>query len=430
MSTRGIGYLAAAITVLISTSWVWAAGPAAVSPGSSKLKGSSASTAPRTASATVTPLAGCSPGPFGDDYNTTVGCYTPTVWVENIYNPPGNTNPTAGVYNTFLGAYSGFSTNAGIANTFVGYQAGYVNSTGGYNTYIGHGTGNKGNGGDNTFIGYAAGNMNTAAENTFVGSSAGDSNTTGDMNSFFGRSAGRLNKTGVGNTFVGYGAGDNNGAGSYNTFIGYYSGTGIFSPNGSGNVFIGAYTGVEESGSNLLYIDNCYFGLPLCNKPFIKGDFAARTLKIDGTLTMVTVATPSDERYKKEVRPLDSSLEKVMQLKGVSYSWNKDTVMGAGFKDGRQIGLIAQEVEKVLPELVQTDEKGYKTLSYDKVVPVLIEAVKEQQATIAGQQKTITVLSQNAAAKDAEIDSLKKSMMEITSRLAAIESSGRTVASK
>ena len=63
-----------------------------------------------------------------------------------------------------------------------------------------------------------------------------------------------------------------------------------------------------------------------------------------------------------------------MNLRGVTYRWN-DPARGAE----RQIGLIAQEVERVLPELVTTDEKGYKSVAYQNVVPVVVEAIKVQQ---------------------------------------------------
>jgi hypothetical protein len=170
--------------------------------------------------------------------------------------------------------------------------------------------------------------------------------------------------------------------------------------SGDNNVFLGNLAGsAVTTGSNKLYIDNCRFSdiNDDCNKPFIYGDFETRILKIDGTITMVTVASPSDLRYKKDIRPLESSLEKVMRLKGISYEWNKDAVDGAGFKGGRQIGFIAQEMEPILPELVQTDSKGYKTLSYDKLVPVLVEAIKEQQKVI--DQKSRMLDEQQAAIK-------------------------------
>jgi hypothetical protein len=68
-------------------------------------------------------------------------------------------------------------------------------------------------------------------------------------------------------------------------------------------------------------------------------------------------------------------LAKVAQLRGVSFEW-KDKAQDAG----TQVGMIAQEVETVLPELVSTDSEGYKSLAYDKMTAVLIEAIKELKA--------------------------------------------------
>jgi hypothetical protein len=148
----------------------------------------------------------------------------------------------------------------------------------------------------------------------------------------------------------------------------------------------------------------------------IYGEFDNRVVKIDGSLTMVTIATPSDVRYKKEVKPLDSSLDKVMHLQGVTFQWDKDKVNGAGYKTGLQIGLIAQEVEKVLPQLVYTDSKGYKTLSYDKLAPVIIEAMKEQQKAIME--------------KDARIEKLEKALAIMERKMVALESPSKTIALK
>jgi uncharacterized coiled-coil protein SlyX len=216
-------------------------------------------------------------------------------------------------------------------------------------------------------------NLNTGNENTFIGHLTGASNTTGSSNVYIGAAAGGSNAT------------------------------------GHGNVFIGDMAGLEEKGSNKLYIDNCYSSMP-CDKPLIKGDFAARTLQIDGSLTMVSIATPSDVRYKKDIQPLESSLEKVLHLQGVTYKWDKDNVYGAGYKDGKQIGFVAQEVEKVLPELVQTDSDGYKALSYDKLVPVLVEAIKEQQKAI--DEKSRIVAEQKTA-----LDALTAKFEKLETRL-------------
>jgi hypothetical protein len=95
----------------------------------------------------------------------------------------------------------------------------------------------------------------------------------------------------------------------------------------------------------------------------------------------------SDERFKDNIETIPNALDKVMQLRGVEFDWNATSRKGQ-----HDIGVVAQEIEKVLPELVKektlctgefTDnEKEFKTVDYDKIVAVLIEAVKEQQQQI------------------------------------------------
>ncbi len=96
----------------------------------------------------------------------------------------------------------------------------------------------------------------------------------------------------------------------------------------------------------------------------------------DGTLAG-TLLQLSDARLKKEVAPLKKSLSKLMQLQGVHYKWNSvkphDTT-------NLQTGLIAQEVEKILPELVKEGSDGYKSVNYIGIVPYLVEAIKELEA--------------------------------------------------
>jgi transposase len=86
-------------------------------------------------------------------------------------------------------------------------------------------------------------------------------------------------------------------------------------------------------------------------------------------------------------------------------------------------GLIAQDVEKILSELVHTDGKGYKTLSYDKLTPVLIEAIKEQQAIIREQDK-------RNAEKDARITRLEKALESMEKRMTIIENHPKAIALK
>jgi len=88
-------------------------------------------------------------------------------------------------------------------------------------------------------------------------------------------------------------------------------------------------------------------------------------------------ACSSDRRLKSHLTPLDSSLCRLASLTGVYYDWDRQSFPERNFPAGRQIGLIAQEEEEVYPELVRTDAEGFKSLSYDKLTAVLVEAVKE-----------------------------------------------------
>jgi hypothetical protein len=94
-------------------------------------------------------------------------------------------------------------------------------------------------------------------------------------------------------------------------------------------------------------------------------------------------------RFKTNIAPIENALDKISALNGVSYDWRKDEFKDRGFEDSRQIGVIAQDVEKVLPELVKTDPQGYKAVSYEKLTAVLIEAVKEQQKMIEDLKQAI-----------------------------------------
>jgi flagellar biosynthesis chaperone FliJ len=96
---------------------------------------------------------------------------------------------------------------------------------------------------------------------------------------------------------------------------------------------------------------------------------------------------------KKNLVQIENAIDIVNQLNGYNYEWKNS--------DEKQIGLIAQEVEKVLPEAVSENEKGTKFLNYDGIIPVLTEAIKEQQKTIKKQNDRIEQLF-------LEIEKLKK----------------------
>jgi hypothetical protein len=93
----------------------------------------------------------------------------------------------------------------------------------------------------------------------------------------------------------------------------------------------------------------------------------------------------SDERLKENVKPLDNALDKIEKINGVEFDWidGKDEHGNSVHSnEGHDVGVIAQEIEEVLPEVVTTRDNGYKAVKYEKIVPLLIEAIKEQQEQI------------------------------------------------
>jgi len=106
------------------------------------------------------------------------------------------------------------------------------------------------------------------------------------------------------------------------------------------------------------------------------------TLDVSGSIGGNGTQYHSDIRWKRNVRSLTNSLDKITMLRGVNFEWRRDEFAEMNFPEGEQIGLIAQEVEEVIPEVVNTDADGYKSVDYAKLVSVLIEAVKDQQKQI------------------------------------------------
>jgi hypothetical protein len=102
----------------------------------------------------------------------------------------------------------------------------------------------------------------------------------------------------------------------------------------------------------------------------------AYELDVLGTIQGTTV-TQSDERLKTNIQKLENALEKLSALEGVSYEW-RDTNRGSG----THLGLIAQQVEKTVPEVVTEDSKGVKAIAYSELTGLMIEAIKELKAEV------------------------------------------------
>ncbi len=103
-------------------------------------------------------------------------------------------------------------------------------------------------------------------------------------------------------------------------------------------------------------------------------------LDVSGHARFTGGYTTSDQRWKTNIEPLKDSLGLVTKLQGVSFDWKRKGFPNTRFAEGKQIGFIAQEVEKILPTIVSTNKDGYKNLSYESVTPVLVEAMKELKA--------------------------------------------------
>ncbi len=315
----------------------------------------------------------------------------------------------SGSYGAFFGAEAGGAGgtgNSGGSNTFLGQRSGWQNTTGASNTFVGRLAGGFNTSGSyNTFMGRATGYRNTTGDqNTFLGTYAGHSNTEGWFNTFVGYHSG-FSSLGHSNTFVGYSAGSSNTTGGGNTCIGRLAG--YENETGEGNVFLGYGAGFHETGSNKLYIDNSETGNPL-----IWGDFSSNSVIIYGSFRAVASYSTSDGRLKRNVAPLESSLDKVSNLQGVSYQWKTDAYSDYGLTEGKQIGLVAQDVQRVLPELVSEDKNGYKAVSYTQLTAVLVEAIKELRVE---NKRREDLLRMRLKKQQAEIEALRSMIRDLKS---------------
>lgn len=175
-----------------------------------------------------------------------------------------------------------------------------------------------------------------------------------------------------------------------------YTGSTTGSPGAN---FISLETGSLPYGDNSIYLKTGGIDMTGKSDIFLEGKNIVlqpdpdSLVKINGSGTYTgTWTQASDKRFKKNVEPIKNAVDKVQQLNGVSYEFKSDEFPEKNFADGKQIGLIAQDVEKIFPELIKTDNEGYKSIAYQNMVAVLIEAVKEQQKSIDELKKEVLEL--------------------------------------
>jgi len=196
---------------------------------------------------------------------------------------------------------------------------------------------------------------------------------------------------------------------------------------------IGSISGVDASGARILNLygeSGIYFTKKfsdgLSSVFYVSGSDSLKnsTVVIQAGKTSVNklyytaLYTPSDERYKKEVSKLSNSLSKLSKLEAISYrldlsksSYQKaETIDIPGYGEytppvtpvetdpRKRMGFSAQELEKVFPELVSSDDDGNLYVDYVSLIPVIIEAMKEQQDVIEAQSKKIAELAGDAGA--------------------------------
>jgi hypothetical protein len=275
---------------------------------------------------------------------------------------------TSGDYNTASGARALSSNTIGHQNTASGFQALFSNTTGASNTAIG----------TDALSSNTTGNYNTAS-----GFDALLSNTTGANNIADGYLALFANTTGKNNAAVGYQALSTNTNGSDNVAVGFDA---LLNMNGNSNIALGINAGKNtRSGNGDIYIGNLGINGSESavtriganqTKIFVAGiagvPLSGATVVVRSTGQLGVVA--SSARYKQDIHPLGDASGKLAQLRSVSYRYKAEP-------EATHYGLIAEEVDTVMPELVVRDEQNRpESVQYLEIIPLLLQQWKAQQA--------------------------------------------------
>jgi hypothetical protein len=144
--------------------------------------------------------------------------------------------------------------------------------------------------------------------------------------------------------------------------------------NGQNNV-ISSKTNTHIIGDNITASLSNAFYVGCSNGLFCDGD--------------VVAYSSSDERLKDNIKPISNCLDKVLSLDAIEFDWNDKQQT----YQGRDIGLIAQQVQEVAPEIVTKREDGYLAVKYEKVIPLLIGATQEQDAQLKELERQIKELA-------------------------------------
>ncbi len=358
-------------------------------------------------------------------YNTAVGMLalfsTSTGSSNAAFGDGALFSNTTGSYNLASGGYSLFSNTIGSRNAASGQAALFSNTAGNFNTADGFwalvantsgtnnsaagayalynnidGNGNVAVGRDSLYLNYSSVSGTSSSYNVAVGMYALYNNTTNAAagnNTAVGYQA-LYSNTGIGNTALGTVAGNALTTGSYNTDIGY----GVTGVAGDNYVTRIGVTTIDSSvpGTPTTYIAGIY-GNILSGQPVV--------VTSSGQLG---VAAPSSERYKTDVATMGANTDKLAQLRPVTFRYRSDT------QGTLRYGLIAEEVDRVYPELVIHDANGrVDGVRYDELTPMLLNEMQKEQAAIAAlvqQHDADTAIRQ---AQDARIGSLEQQLARV-----------------
>ena len=307
--------------------------------------------------------------------------------------------------NTADGANALYSNTSGSNNVASGSSALYSNSIGSYNTATGQNALYANTTGvNNTATGAQALSTNTTGLNNAAdGYQALFNNTTGNYNTAAGQGSLYSNTTGRNNTAAGQNAMRNNTTGSFNVALGDNAGFNL--TTGSNNIEIGNRGVAGEANTIRLGVSGTQ------TNTYIAGIFGAAlasgsTVRIDSAGHLGTVA--SSARFKQEIKPMDNASEAILALEPVTFRY-KHELDPAGIP---QFGLVAEEVEKVNPDLVERDQQGKPySVRYDAVNAMLLnEFLKEQ--------RKVQELEANAARQQKQIDALTAGLRKVSAQLA------------
>ena len=145
------------------------------------------------------------------------------------------------------------------------------------------------------------------------------------------------------------------------------------------------------------------------------------TLDVNGDIYSYGVWIGSDKRFKKDINTLNNALDKVLALRGTEYVYTNDVFKDRNFPEEKQIGFIAQEMEQVMPNLVRSNGGNGYTVNYVGLIPVLVEAMKEQQSQIEDKDAAISCLQSKMESLEARLARLEANMSQTASDARPIE---------